>query len=193
MQTDIIHRLSGGGQSGRASAAEKALEAIKAEANLVPKPFVPKKRSFAFPNPERMGQRVLEIVGLTHGYGDRQLFDDVSLEMEKRERVALIGEWHPPWNLLRSIHYATVYGNGISGILTKGWTEDGNGPESNPYLTYTSLFSLHLPLRSRMCFYCQETGKGNDKKVDGGALKMFTCNQRTQLACFANADGALHS
>ena len=95
MQTDIIHRLSGGGQSGRASAAEKALETIKAEGNLVPKPFVPKKRSFAFPNPERMGQRVLEIVGLTHGYGDRQLFDDVSLEMEKRERVALIGECRP--------------------------------------------------------------------------------------------------
>ena len=55
LQTDIIHRLSGGGQSGRASAAEKALETIKAEGNLVPKPFVPKKRSFAFPNPERMG------------------------------------------------------------------------------------------------------------------------------------------
>ena len=95
LQTDIIHRLSGGSQSGRASAAEKALETIKAEGNLVPKPFVPKRRSFAFPNPERMGQRVLEIVGLTHGYGDRQLFDDVSLEMEKRERVALIGERHP--------------------------------------------------------------------------------------------------
>lgn len=39
-----------------------------------------------------MGQRVLEIVNLTHGYGDRRLFDDVSLEMEKGERVALIGE-----------------------------------------------------------------------------------------------------
>ena len=58
---------------------------------MVQKPFVPKKRSFAFPNPERMGQRVLEIVNLTHGYGDRRLFDDVSLEMEKGERVALIG------------------------------------------------------------------------------------------------------
>lgn len=39
-----------------------------------------------------MGQRVLEIVNLTHGYSDRRLFDDVSLEMEKGERVALIGE-----------------------------------------------------------------------------------------------------
>ncbi len=39
-----------------------------------------------------MGQRVLEIVSLTHGYGDRRLFDNVSLEMQKGERVALIGE-----------------------------------------------------------------------------------------------------
>ena len=91
LQTDIIQRLGGGGQAGRATAAEKALELIKAEGTLVQKPFVPKKRSFAFPNPERMGQRVLEIVNLTHGYGDRRLFDDVSLEMEKGERVALIG------------------------------------------------------------------------------------------------------
>jgi ATPase subunit of ABC transporter with duplicated ATPase domains len=44
VETDIIHRLAGGGQSGRASAAEKALEAIKAEGTLVAKPFVPKKR-----------------------------------------------------------------------------------------------------------------------------------------------------
>jgi hypothetical protein len=43
-QTDMIHRLAGGGQSGRASAAEKALEAIKGEGTLVAKPFVPKKR-----------------------------------------------------------------------------------------------------------------------------------------------------
>ena len=91
-QADIIQRLGGGGQAGRANAAEKALEQIKAEGSLVAKPFVPKKRTFAFPNPERMGQRVLEIVSLTHGYGDRRLFDDVSLEMEKGERVALIGE-----------------------------------------------------------------------------------------------------
>ena len=96
VQTDIIQRLGGGGQAGRAIAAEKALEQIKAEGSLVQKPFVPKKRTFAFPNPERMGQRVLEIVNLTHGYGDRRLFDDVSLEMEKGERVALIGESRRP-------------------------------------------------------------------------------------------------
>jgi len=42
-------------------------------------------------SPERMGQRVLEINGLTHGYGDRLLYDNVDLEIEKGERVAIIG------------------------------------------------------------------------------------------------------
>jgi macrolide transport system ATP-binding/permease protein len=42
-----------------------------------------------------MGQRVLEITGLTHGYGDRRLFDSVDLEIEKGERVAVIGEAAP--------------------------------------------------------------------------------------------------
>ena len=91
MQTDIIHRLSGGAAAGRAAAAGKALEKIKSEEGIISRPFVPKKRSFAFPAPERMGQRVLEINGLTHGYGDRALFDNVNLEIEKGERVAIIG------------------------------------------------------------------------------------------------------
>ena len=90
-QTEIINRLSGGGASGRAAAAAKALEKIKGEEAIISRPFVPKKRSFAFPSPERMGQRVLEINGLTHGYGDRALFDRVDLEIEKGERVAVIG------------------------------------------------------------------------------------------------------
>jgi ABC-type transport system involved in cytochrome bd biosynthesis fused ATPase/permease subunit len=91
LQTDIINRLSGGAQSGRAAAAEKALEKIKAEGEYVEKPYVPKKRSFAFPPVDRMGQRVLTIRNLTHGYHDTTLFDDTSLEIEKGERVAFIG------------------------------------------------------------------------------------------------------
>lgn len=47
LQTEIVQRLSGGAQSGRAAAAEKALEKIKEEGSLVEKPFVARKRSFA--------------------------------------------------------------------------------------------------------------------------------------------------
>lgn len=56
--------LAGGAQSGRAAAAEKQIEKMKAE-GLIPKPFVPKKRSFTFPPVEKMGQRVVGIEGMS--------------------------------------------------------------------------------------------------------------------------------
>ncbi len=71
---ELIQRLSGGAQSGRASQAEKALERIRAE-GLIEKPFVPKKRSFTFPPVDKMGQKVrsgarrLPHAGGLHGTG----------------------------------------------------------------------------------------------------------------------------
>ena len=38
-----------------------------------------------------MGQDVLSVQQLTHGYQDRTLFKNCNFEMEKSERVALIG------------------------------------------------------------------------------------------------------
>lgn len=38
-----------------------------------------------------MGQEVLSVQRLTHGYQDRTLFKGCNFEMEKSERVALIG------------------------------------------------------------------------------------------------------
>ena len=48
-----------------------------------------------FPAVERMGQEVLTVQRLTHGYQDRTLFKNCDFEMEKSERVALIGK--PPF------------------------------------------------------------------------------------------------
>ncbi|EFJ51883.1 hypothetical protein VOLCADRAFT_56598 [Volvox carteri f. nagariensis] len=89
-QEEIMQRLAGGAQSGRASQAEKTLERIRAE-GLIEKPFVPKKKSFTFPPVEKMGQRVLTIEGLTHGYPGRPLFKNCKLEIGKGDRVAIIG------------------------------------------------------------------------------------------------------
>lgn len=74
----------------RHAAAEKALEKMKAE-GLIEKPFVPKRRSFLFPPVDKMGQTVLEVDGLTHGYNGRMLFKDAELVIEKGERVAILG------------------------------------------------------------------------------------------------------
>jgi|LauGreSuBDMM15SN_2_FD.fasta_scaffold1581182_1 ATPase subunit of ABC transporter with duplicated ATPase domains len=40
---------------------------------------------------EKMGQKVLKIEALTHGYPTRPLFKDVNLDLEKGDRVAIIG------------------------------------------------------------------------------------------------------
>lgn len=83
-------KLSSGAQSGRAASAEKQLEKMRAD-GLIEKPYVAKKRSFTFPNAERLGQQVLNIDSLTHGYQDRTLFKNAQLELEKGDRVAIIG------------------------------------------------------------------------------------------------------
>lgn len=44
-----------------------------------------------FDTPFGCRQKALSIQRLTHGYQDRMLFDDTSLEIEKGERVAIIG------------------------------------------------------------------------------------------------------
>lgn len=72
------------------TAAEKTIERMKAE-GLIEKPFVPKRRSFAFPPVEKMGSTVVEIRNLTHGYNNRPLFKNVDLTIEKGERIAIIG------------------------------------------------------------------------------------------------------
>lgn len=82
-------RLSAGGQSGRATSAEKALEKLQLDPQE--KPFEERKRSFRFPAVENMGELAVEISGLTHGYNDRLLFKNVDLEIGKGERIAIIG------------------------------------------------------------------------------------------------------
>ena len=51
--------------------------------------------SFSFPSAARLGQNVLDIQDLTHGYKERRLFNEASLHVEKGERIAFIGVYTP--------------------------------------------------------------------------------------------------
>ena len=46
---------------------------------------------FTFPSAEHLGQSVLSVKDLSHGYQDRRLFDHANMELEKGERVAIMG------------------------------------------------------------------------------------------------------
>lgn len=58
---------------------------------MIEKPFIPKRIPYEFPDTEKSGRDVIVISGLSHGYGSKQLFEDVSLKVERGERVAFIG------------------------------------------------------------------------------------------------------
>ncbi|KAK9809695.1 hypothetical protein WJX73_005997 [Symbiochloris irregularis] len=92
-QQEMVQRLSGGASSGRASTAEKELERLSGAdgEKLIEKPFTPKQRSFNFPSAARLGQQVLDVTDLTHGYKETRLFNHATLKVEKGERIAFIG------------------------------------------------------------------------------------------------------
>ena len=90
-QRDMITRLSGGGQSGRATAAQKQLDKLLGD-EAVEKPWIAKRRRFFFPDCTRSSQIVARVENVTHGYDEKTLFQNTSLEITRGERVAMIGD-----------------------------------------------------------------------------------------------------
>ena len=88
-QKDMIRRLSGGGQSGRANAAVKELERLRDDP--VEKPWIEKERRFRFPDAQRSSAIVARVENLTHGYDEKTLFKNTNLQIDRGERVAMIG------------------------------------------------------------------------------------------------------
>ena len=72
-------RLSAGAASGRAATAGKALDKLNSDEVKVKKPFVPKKRTFTFPDVERMGQTAVKVQNLTHGCVKHYVTSDESI------------------------------------------------------------------------------------------------------------------
>ncbi|KAG6543893.1 hypothetical protein Mapa_014733 [Marchantia paleacea] len=87
---ELVQRLSGGANSGRATSAEKQLERIQ-DGQLVEKPFEHKQLKFRFPELERSGKTVLEIDNLCHRYDGKILFENAKLLVERGEKLAIIG------------------------------------------------------------------------------------------------------
>ena len=47
--------------------------------------------SFSFPQPQRSGQRVASLKNIRQAYGDLVVYKDLSLEIEKQQRIVLVG------------------------------------------------------------------------------------------------------
>ncbi|KAJ7567132.1 hypothetical protein O6H91_02G133200 [Diphasiastrum complanatum] len=86
---DLIHRLSGGANTGRASSAAKQLEAREKE--LVEKPFEHKQLKFRFPECGRSGRLVVSLKNICFRYAEKVLFENADLLIERGEKIAIIG------------------------------------------------------------------------------------------------------
>lgn len=87
---DIINRVGAGVSLARASAAEKKLERLQNE-ELVEKPFIRKQMKIRFPEPGRSGKSVVTIKNMDFSYGDKVLFKNANLTIQRGEKIAIIG------------------------------------------------------------------------------------------------------
>ncbi|KZV53737.1 ABC transporter F family member 5 [Dorcoceras hygrometricum] len=87
---DLIGRLSGGANTGRASSAEKKLEKLQDE-EQVEKPFIRKQMKIRFPERGQSGRSVVRIKNLVFGYENMVLFKNANLTIERGEKIAILG------------------------------------------------------------------------------------------------------
>jgi ATP-binding cassette subfamily F protein 3 len=73
-------------KASMAKSMQKQLENI----DLIELPPSPKNIRFNFPEPTRSGRIVLEVAGVSHTFGDKNLFNGVKLHIERGERIALV-------------------------------------------------------------------------------------------------------
>jgi len=86
---DFINRFR-----AKASKAAQAQDRIKQLARMV-RIEAPESDeatvSFRFPQPPRGGQRVIALEGIRQSYGEKVIYEDLNLEIEKGQRTVLVG------------------------------------------------------------------------------------------------------
>jgi len=89
---EFINRFRAGARAAQAQSREKMLDKLIKSSDIVLKPPSQKRGlAFRFPEPPRCGVDVLSAKSVAHGYGDRELFRDVSFELRRGDRVAILG------------------------------------------------------------------------------------------------------
>jgi ATP-binding cassette subfamily F protein 3 len=86
---DFVDRFrSVASKASQAQSREKQL--AKMERLEKPKPLR-KAFRFNFPQPQRSGQRVIALEGIHQAYGEKKVYENMSLDIERGERTVLVG------------------------------------------------------------------------------------------------------
>jgi len=86
---DFIRRFRA--KASKASQAQARIKLLEKMERLDPPEETEKSIAFRFPQPPRSGQRVATLSQVRQAYGDHLVYRELSLEIEKQERISLVG------------------------------------------------------------------------------------------------------
>jgi ATP-binding cassette subfamily F protein 3 len=86
---DFIRRFRA--KASKASQAQARIKLLEKMERLDPPEETEKTIAFRFPQPPRSGERVATLSQIRQAYGDHIVYRDLSLEIEKQERISLVG------------------------------------------------------------------------------------------------------
>jgi ATP-binding cassette subfamily F protein 3 len=90
-QAEFIRRFGAGQRAREAKGREKRLNRLLASEELIQRVEASDKIRLPMKIDRRAGDRVLRVKGLSKSYSDRALWSDVSLEIQRGERIGIIG------------------------------------------------------------------------------------------------------
>ena len=86
---DFIRRFRA--KASKASQAQARIKTLERMERIDPPEESDATIAFTFPQPSRSGHRVATLGEVRQAYGDHVVYSDLSLEVEKQERIALVG------------------------------------------------------------------------------------------------------
>jgi ATP-binding cassette subfamily F protein 3 len=90
-QEEFVRRFKAGQRSKEARGRESRLNRLKASDEMVRKVETAAKINLSLSTNQRAGDRVLQVRELSKSFGDHALWDDISVEIARGERVGIIG------------------------------------------------------------------------------------------------------
>jgi len=86
---DFVRRFRA--KASKASQAQARMKQLEKMERIAPPESASDTISFSFPQPQRSGQRVATLENIQQAYGEHIVYTDLSLLIEKQQRIVLVG------------------------------------------------------------------------------------------------------
>src|SRR6185437_12054424 len=90
-QEEFIRRFKAGQRSKEAKGREKRLDRLKESGEVVQRVATQQRINLSLNTNQRAGDRVLQVRELSKSYGDKVLWDNITVDISRGERIGIIG------------------------------------------------------------------------------------------------------